>query len=207
MGDSRTNEEIDRDVWAFRQKLGLTAPRPIDPMTVINKLKVLDPTFGYLRVRASEMPDTEAEWDSSKGIVRIREDVFRAMNEGRSRALFVFAHELGHYFYKHDGLRRRAVVREAYERASWKIQQQEAVADRFAARFLAPVQLIPDDFSVEQLVQDFGLSQASAAIRKSEVDKSRRVSGGVRRALPSNVVDFLKEAQSRGVKLKTELPE
>jgi hypothetical protein len=49
------------------------------------------------------------------------------------------------------------------------------------------------------------MSFEAAMIRKGEFDAFQRRASGQRRELPSIVVDYLKDAQRRGVKLRTDL--
>jgi hypothetical protein len=81
----------------------------------------------------------------------------------------------------------------------------ESEARRFAAMFLAPNDLLGATDTVEEIADRFGLSFEAAMIRKGEFDAFQRRASGQRRKLPSVVVDYLKDAQKRGVRLRTDL--
>jgi hypothetical protein len=69
-------EEIGRDL---RRRIGLEHQACLDVMTVINKLKHVDPAFNYRRVPDKNMPYAEAEWDSEATVIAMRESVFTGM--------------------------------------------------------------------------------------------------------------------------------
>ena len=84
-------------------------------------------------------------------------------------------------------------------------KKEESEARRFAAMFLAPNYLLSSIDTVEEIADRFGLSFEAAMIRKGEFDAFQRRASGQRRELPSVVVDYLKDAQRRGVRLRTDL--
>jgi hypothetical protein len=71
--------------------------------------------------------------------------------------------------------------------------------------FLAPNDLLSSTDTVEDIAGRFGLSFEAAMIRKGEFAALQRRASSKRRELPSVVVDYLKDAQSRGAKLRTDL--
>lgn len=200
-----TDEEIEQRVKALRRSIGLEhQPRP-DMMTVIQKLKANYRHFNYQRVPDPELPEAEAQWDAEKGLLRMRESVFQAMQRGEPRARWTIAHEIGHFAMKHSGVRNRSTSQTTAERLLLEVKKEESEARRFAAMFLAPCYLLSSSDTVDELVDRFGLSYEAALIRKGEFDALQRRSDGHKRELPSVVVDYLKEAQRRGVKLRTDL--
>jgi hypothetical protein len=84
-------------------------------------------------------------------------------------------------------------------------RKEESEARRFAAMFLAPNYLLSSSDTEDDIVDRFGLSFEAAMIRKGEFDAHQRRASGQRRELPSVVVDYLKDAQKRGVRLRTDL--
>ncbi len=84
-------------------------------------------------------------------------------------------------------------------------KKEESEARRFAAMFLAPNYLLSSTDTVDDIMNNFGMSFEAAMIRKGEFDAFQRRASGQRRELPSIVVDYLKDAQRRGVKLRTDL--
>ncbi len=90
------------------------------------------------------MPDGEAYFDPFDQILHIRESTFCAANSmfasetNRRRARFTLAHELGHIWLKHSGIRHRGAAGALQEKLVKQIKQEEREAERFAGAFLAP---------------------------------------------------------------------
>lgn len=200
-----TDEEIEKRATSLRKALGIEGQLRPDMMTVIQKTKHSFKKFGYLRVPDDDMPDAEAQWDSDKGILSLRESVFRAMQRDEPRARMTVAHELGHFALKHEGVRNRSLEAGAAEKYLEWVRRDEREAKRFAAAFLAPADFIREDDTAEDIAERFGLSAQAAEIRKSEVEAMRRRAAGHSRDLPSAVLDFLREAQRRGLSVRTKL--
>lgn len=201
----KTDEELEEIARGFLRKLGLEHQVRPDMMTIISKLKHVDPSFKYRRVPDRDMPDAEASWNSKDTEISMRESVFVAMQRGEPRARMTVAHELSHYLLKHEGHLNRSPVRSAVEVSVRRIVHQESEARRLAPRILAPEHIVPDNASIEDIVSLFGLSQEAAAIRKDEIEAVRRRRRGEKRPLPQSIVDFLKEAKRRGIPIRTDL--
>jgi hypothetical protein len=195
----RSDEELEGVIRAFLRRIGLEFQACPDLMTIINKLKVAIPGFDYARVPDRQMPEAEAQWDSEKQLLRMRESVFQAMQRGEARARMSIAHELCHYIFRHQGVLNRSVVKTISERAVPRVRHAESEARRAAAVLLAPEHLVPDDVSVDALIDVFNLSNEAALFRKEEIDGIRRRRRNEPRPLPSTVVDYLEEARRRGL--------
>jgi hypothetical protein len=200
-----TDEEIEQRVKVLRTELGLQNQSRLDMMAVIQKLRTSFQHFDYQRVPDAEMPDAEAQWDARKGLLRMRESVVGAMQRGEPRARMAIANEIAHFAMRHSGVRTRSTTQTTAGRSLLEAKKEESEARRFAAMFLAPNDLLSSTDTVEDIVDRFGLSFEAAMIRKGEFDAFQRRASGHRRKLPSVVVDYLKEAQRRGAKLRTEL--
>ena len=200
-----TDEEMEDRARALRKSIGLENQAFLDMMTVIQKIKATYKRFGYLRVPDVKMPEAEGQWDADEGVIHLRESVFCGMQRREPRARWTVAHEIAHFALKHSGLRNRSTTETAAEKYVARVQREENEAQRFAAAFLAPRHLIKETGTAEEIAQRFGLSYQAAAIRKGEVEAMNRRARGQTRALPDVVVDYLKEAQRRGLKLRTDL--
>jgi hypothetical protein len=139
--------EFEDSARAFRRLLQLEfEPRP-DLITVIFKLKGLGLITNYKRMPDCDMPDSEACFDPFDRILYIRESTFCAANgtsaleSERRRARFTLAHEFGHIWLKHTGVRHRGAAGALQERLVKQIKQEEREAHRFAGAFLAPAYL------------------------------------------------------------------
>jgi Zn-dependent peptidase ImmA (M78 family) len=200
-----TDEEIAQRVKVLRQELGLANQSRPDLMTVIEKLTARFRHFSYQQIPDADMPNAEARWDPQKGVLRMRESVVDALQRGEPRARMMIANEFGHFAMRHSGARNRSTAQASAGRLALEARKEESEARRFAAMFLAPNYLLSATDTVEDIAERFGLSFEAAMIRKGEFDAFRRRASGQRRELPPIVVNFLKDAQRRGVKLQTDL--
>jgi IrrE N-terminal-like domain len=136
--------EFEDSARSLRKLLGLEFQTRPDMITVIFKLKHQGLIKNYKRVPDAEMPDGEAYFDPFDRILHIRESTFGAANSisapdfKRRRARFTIAHEVGHIWLKHSGIRHRGEAGALQERLVKQISQEEREAERFAGAFLAP---------------------------------------------------------------------
>ncbi|TNC12672.1 ImmA/IrrE family metallo-endopeptidase [Methylobacterium terricola] len=207
MARFRTNEELERLARETRVKLGLENQDRIDMMTVIQKLKAAYPGFQYAREPDEILPDAEAQWDSSKRVIRLRESVFRAMQRGEPRARMTTSHEIAHFLLGHEGIRNRSLVKTAAERFANEVKREESEARRLAPMLLAPSYLVKSEDTVDEISRRFGISLEAAAIRREEVSALERQASGDVRPLPQVVIDFLREAKRRGQTVRTDVGE
>jgi uncharacterized protein DUF955 len=200
-----TDDEIEQRVRVLRREIDLLDQMRPDMMTVIQRLRTSFRHFAYQRIPDSEMPHAEAHWDARKGVLRIRESIIAAMQRGEPRARMTIANEIGHFAMRHAGARSRSVTQTTAERLVLEAKKEESEARRFAAMFLAPNYLLSSTDTVDDIMNNFGMSFEAAMIRKGEFDAFQRRASGQRRELPSVVVDYLKDAQRHGVKLRTDV--
>ncbi len=201
----KADEEIEAPVREFLKRLGLEyQPRP-DLLTVIIKIKHINPAFNYARVPDHELPDAEAQWDSDKFVLRMRESIFVGMQRGETRARSTVAHELSHYLHQHEGLLNRKPGAITSEMIGNRLRSQEAEARRTAAVILAPEHLIPEGATAADIVAMFGLSPEAAIYRQQEIEGIRRRRRGEGRKIPQSIIDFLREAKRRGHPVQTRL--
>lgn len=198
-----TDERLEDFGRRLRLILGIETQLRPDLLTVIVKLKHLDPSFNYSRVADSEMPNVEAQWDSNRKIIRLRESTFCGMQAGDSRKRFVVAEEVMHYKLGHLGLLNRSTEKTIGERAVARVRFQEFEARRAAAAFLAPEYLAPERISPEGLANVFAISLESATYRVEEIDRVRRRRLGQLRPLPQFAEDLLRDAKRRGFNVRS----
>ena len=150
-------------------------------------------------------PQSGSNLHAETHVLRIRESVIAAMQRGEPRARMTIANEIGHFAMRHAGARSTSVTQTTAGKRGLEAKKEESEARRFAAMFLAPSDLLSAIDTVEEIADHFGLSFEAAMIRKGEFDAFQRRASGQRRELPSVVVDYLKDAQRRGVRLRTDL--
>jgi IrrE N-terminal-like domain len=139
--------DFEKSARSLRRLLGIEFQTRPDMITVIIKMKHHGLIKNYKRVPDKEMPDGEAYFDAVDQILHIRESTFTAANSTfiaeseRRRARFTIAHEVGHVWLKHGGVRHRGAAGARQKQLVWQIRQDEREAERFAGAFLAPAYL------------------------------------------------------------------
>jgi Zn-dependent peptidase ImmA (M78 family) len=195
-----SDDQIEAIARNLRKRLGIDNQTQPDMMTVIVKLKRLGLIKNYERVPDAQMTDDDAEYDPTSKVIRIAERTFVGMNNGDARCRFTIAHEIGHPTFGHTKLRYRNVSGREIEKIAPSIRKDESEANRFAAAFLAPLHLVPDDphrMSVDEIASFFNLTKKAARIRKSELERLYRREHKIERPLPQVLVDFLNENRKR----------
>ena len=140
--------EFEASARALRRLLGIEFQQRPDMITVVMKLKHHGLIENYKRVPDEEMPDGEAYFDPFDKILHLRESTFCSANSAfgserdRQRAKFTIAHEVGHIWLKHSGIRHRGAAGALQERLVKQIHQEEREAMRFAGAFLVPAYLV-----------------------------------------------------------------
>jgi Zn-dependent peptidase ImmA (M78 family) len=201
----KTDEELEEIARAFLKRMGIEHQVRPDLLTIITKIKHANRAFNYERVPDHEMPDAEAQWDSDKCVLRMRESVFVGMQRNEPRARMTVAHELSHVILGHAGLLNRSTVKSASEIAVDRIRHQELEASRLAPVLLSPEFQVPEQGVVDALMDNHGLSAEAAGYRSAKIEAIRRRRRGEKQPLPRSVVDFLREAQRRGADVRMDL--
>lgn len=152
----RTDEQLEELGRNFLRRIGLEDQVRPDGMTVIQKIKRLDPAFQYRRVPDQDMRDAEARWDSDHCEVSMRESVFTGMQHGDAHPRFIVFHEISHYVLGHQGTRNRGIEKiRGYSVGN--IRHQETEASRLAVILMAPEHLVPENASAEEISQQFSM--------------------------------------------------
>jgi hypothetical protein len=200
-----TDEDLEERARAFLKRIGLEHQVKPDLMTIIAKIKRIDPGFKYARVPDDQMPHAEAHWYSDDHCVSMRESVFIGMQRGEPRARMTVAHELCHYLLKHKGYLNRSTQKTVSEISSDRVRRQEREAKRMAAALLAPEHLVSENATAEQISEIFELSTEAAIYRVEEIARIRRRRRGEKRSVPPSIIDYLKEAKRRGFHVRRKL--
>jgi hypothetical protein len=189
-------EDFERAAERFRERVGIVHCVFVDGLTLLQKLKRYY-GVGHLGV-SSLPPNSEGEFDERKKIIRLPEAVLRASYWAEPRARMTIAHEAAHVALGHVGIVNRSTVKSQAESLSTLVARQEREAKRLAPAILAPLKLMHETMSVDDIALRFGLSKQAAEIRRTqflEVDRRKR---GVPRALPDFVVALKRELNGRG---------
>ncbi|RWC47514.1 MAG: ImmA/IrrE family metallo-endopeptidase [Mesorhizobium sp.] len=195
-------ELIEEQANSVRRKLNIENVPAFDMYYVLEKIQKLAKNFSFRSALEDELGDNEATMNDETGTLIAQENVLDDVKAGRTRARFTIAHELGHYFLGHEGHRRRnlkGVYATSIERA------EESEANIFASYFLVPTKLAWDAKSPEDISDRFQVSLQAAEIAFERIQTARRKATGQKRRLPDSVIDFLKEAQKKGYRVKSDI--
>ena len=181
-----------------------------DMATLIFKLKNEGMIADYERVPDKEMPDDEAEYDSIKRILRLRESTFLAANDpyrgrGHRRARFTIGHEIGHVYRDHKFTRHRNISARVIEHAVRQIRIDEFEANWFSGALLIPryrvdIALNP---TPEEIAERFCVTRVAAAVRLDQLQRMHRRENGLKRELPETVRTYLQEAKNKGASIRS----
>lgn len=153
----RSKRNIQELAQSLRDHLGLSSPQlPI--VEIYEALQHID----ELELEVDEnwrLPTEEAVTYPDLKTIRVRESVYDAAYEGDPRSRFTLAHELGHYFMHRN--QQASFARSSNHKIYCDCEWQ---ADRFASELLIDRRLFTGDWSVEEIMEVFQVSQSAAEI-------------------------------------------
>lgn len=154
----RSKKNIQEEAQSLRDLLGITTCK-LPVMKVYEVLQHID-DLEFEVVEDHKLPSEEAVTYPDLRIIQIRETVYDAAYLDDARSRFTLAHELAHYFLHRD-------QPPSYARANrdYKIFYDcEWQADRFASEILIDRRRFSGDWSVEDIMEIFQVSQPAAEI-------------------------------------------
>ncbi|RUU25548.1 ImmA/IrrE family metallo-endopeptidase [Mesorhizobium sp. M6A.T.Ce.TU.016.01.1.1] len=196
-------ETIEKRANFVREKLNMDNVFAFDMHCALERLQQNAKRFSFRCALDDELGDNEATMDDETGTLVARESVLNDIKAGRPRARFTIAHELGHYFLGHEGRRRRNPDKGVY--VTFKERTEESEANIFASYFLIPTKLAWDANDPEEISDRFQVSLQAAEIAFERVQAAKRKASGEKRRPPRVVIDFLKEAQKKGYRVKSDI--
>ncbi|MEN6082794.1 ImmA/IrrE family metallo-endopeptidase [Chromobacterium piscinae] len=156
-----STEAVRKIAMVFRGLLDLGLER-FDPLRLMDELAEYDVEFIILE--DDQFPETdEALCIPEDRCIVFPMRTFTKLANGDGRALFTFAHELGHLVLQHRVVLSRGVVEhEFFEDSEWQ-------ANCFAAEFLMPLEAIRSKqlLTKQQLIAEYGVSYKAATKRLS----------------------------------------
>ncbi|MER8748099.1 ImmA/IrrE family metallo-endopeptidase [Mesorhizobium sp. M1050] len=196
-------ETIEKRANFVREKLNIDHVFAFDMYCALERLQQKAKSFSFRCALDDELGNNEATMDDETGTLVARGSVLDDVKDGQTRARFTIAHELGHFFLGHEGQRRRNPNKGVY--GNFKERAEESEANIFASYFLVPTKLAWDAKNPEEISDRFQVSLQAAEIAFERVQEARRKATGQKRSLPDVVVDFLKEAQKKGYRVKSDI--
>ena len=198
-----SDASIEMKANEVRDRIGMDYVYALDLDNVIRHLRKLISRFQFVKDTAGELGDSEAFMDCETHRLHLSQSVIDGLDCPHSRARFTVAHELGHYFLGHSGNTKRNPDKSIYLTPAQRVQEQQA--DLFASYFLVPTALARSSNSAEEIQQRFQVSLSVAKIAFERVQRVIRIEKGELRRPPAIVVDFLKEAERHGYKVKSKI--
>ena len=122
-------------------------------------------------VSQNKMPNDYAQAIPEQHIIKLREDVYRALCLGDLRARFTLAHELGHLFLNHRV--DQTFARSHQEHSHEAFRDSEWQADTFASEFLAPSQYY-EMMTDQEIVDKFGISKQAVRVKRSKLERNKK---------------------------------
>ncbi len=157
-------KQIEAVAIAVRRNLGLENKKLLCMGNFYDLAQENFKGFSYQVVPCSELPDDLALAYPSKGLIKIREDIFDRACSGNGMARFTLAHEFGHLVL-HSGI----PLHRAFEPGMKTYRNSEWQADEFAGSLLMPAEMVNVHDSIEANSQTFGVSLKAAGVRINNI--------------------------------------
>jgi len=198
-----SDEVIEKTANKVRAKLGMDFVYAVNPETLLQHLKKKISKFDYRAAQPGELEEAEAFMDCETQVMILSDKVMNEMMLSKSRSRFTVAHELGHYFLGHSGNTKRHPDKTKYHTPKQKLQEQQA--DKFASYLLVPTKLALTSKSAKEIEDRFQVSGKVAEIAFERIQAALRKEKGELRRPPALVIDFLKEAEKLGYKVRSNI--
>lgn len=115
-------------------------------------------------VEPYEMQDTYGTTNTGSNAMQIRSDVYDRAVLGSARDRFTLCHELGHYLlHQPEAISYARGNIPVYRNPEWQ-------ANTFAAELMAP-QILVKDMSIDEIMENCGMSRQAATIQYHEIHK------------------------------------
>lgn len=173
--------------------------KAFDVLLFIKEMAAIFPGLQIVSIPDNKLPYRQAEANSATNTIFARQSLIARLENWDPTARFIMMEEFCHIALGHTGprYRRDATFGKIFSSSE---QRDEREARHLAALILAPIELVGDLFPREIATQ-FCLGDQASQIRWEEVQAAKRREIGIRRELPSNVIDFLREKQRLGFRI------
>lgn len=163
--------KVDALTSRLRANLQLSNVKYLPVVEIIEKIFYERLELFELQIwERSEMGSDEGLTCPKGEFIRLRSDVYEGACKGSVRPRFTLSHELGHFFMHTNVPLARARPGEKFPH----YRSAEKQANRFASSLLMPANLINSSMTVEDVMQQFGVSRPAAKYRLDDLFKRRR---------------------------------
>ena len=170
--EPKSRQNLRNLTLILRKFLNLENEKYFPITELLDVLAEIFDNFSYEIVEDNELPfGTHADTNTLTGHIRIRESVYEGACNGNGRDRMTIAHELGHYFticFCGFKLERNFANKKVktYSDPEWQ-------AKCFAGELLVPAHLMKG-CSVEEIVEECGVSYDAAEIQYRKINSERR---------------------------------
>lgn len=187
------DDDVEHVVSKWAEALQLSTALPRRALDALRAMKSLRYIKDYVVYPDDLLPNAKGQFDSASQIILLQDTTSTAAETMTPWAQWVVFEEIGHAALKHSGVRNFSEAKTATEKFSPTAKRQEAEARRFAATMMAPYDLVGyrPDMTVDELIRLSGLPRRAAEFRLNELGRIHRRRTGVRREIPTAVLDFL----------------
>jgi Zn-dependent peptidase ImmA (M78 family) len=163
-----TPEQIGRFTRLLRKILRIDKKKAQNILLTFELLRKIFPRLRLRIVEDADLPNAEAQAYPAFWIIKIRRGIHEGLLRGEVGSRWTFAHELGHVLLRHPGKPHR-------RRGLSGRNEIELQAHAFAARWLAPSELVREYQLPEEVAKAFRLSSKAARHRLWEVKREQRI--------------------------------
>lgn len=156
----KSTAQIERGTWAIRRLLGMTETfLPVADLIEYG-LAQIAPDYEYDVRDEDEMGDRHGQVEPHRRMLTLRTDVYERILDNKGRDRFTGCHEVGHAVLHGGSLNRLAPgVRPAiYCDPEWQ-------ANTFASAILMPEHMTRTMGSVNEVMNEFGVTRDAAEVR------------------------------------------
>ncbi len=196
---SYTDEQWEAIASAWRKAANQHEILRLNAPEFVRWLKRAGYIKDYVCVPDRDLPSAEGKFDPDVGVVFYRQSTWDAAEQGDAHSIWTLVHEGCHAILKHQEVRYRA---NTLQRSS---STSATGRDEFESHHLTACLLAPFDkadfkpgVTEDEIVKRFGLSQEAAERRLKEFEGLYRRKHGIRRPLPSGIIDLLLRQERKG---------
>ena len=200
----RSLSDLEAIASRLRKAGGVQDVKAFHVLDFFERLKAIFRGLKLVPVQDELLPGALAEANAATNTILIRQSTLEDAANWQRRARFVFIEEICHIALGHTGPRHRNCGSRpiGFTRSE---RRDEAEARKLAALILMPTEFAIECSSLQEIQDQFIVSDEAAQIRWEAIERTRRQRSGQKRPLPPGIADFLREAKRRGHPITADL--